>query len=245
VNLEGKNVLITGSTQGIGLRIAKKFSEVGANVAINGLPEVPDKILAEVAKEMVKVIAVAGDVYDEVAAKEMIAKVEAEFGSVDILVNNAGITNDKLTLRMSKDDFERVIRVNLTGTFNMTSAALKGMVKRRSGVIINISSVVGLIGNIGQANYAASKAGVIGLTKSVAREVAQRGIRVNAIAPGFIKTKMTDALNEKVKEMMLCQIPMKKFGETDDIAQVALFLAEADYLTGQVINVDGGLVMNG
>ncbi|NLM68311.1 MAG: SDR family oxidoreductase, partial [Enterococcus sp.] len=166
-------------------------------------------------------------------------------GPVGILINNAGITNDKLMLRMTADDFDKVLKINLVGTFNMTQHVLKKMLKQREGAIINLSSVSGLIGNVGQANYAASKAGVVGFTKSVAREVAPRGITCNAIAPGFIQTDMTDVLSDKIKEQVTQNIPMQRFGQVDDVAQTAIFLAKNSYITGQVINVDGGLVMHG
>lgn len=166
-----------------------------------------------------------------------------ELGSVDVLVNNAGITNDKLMLKMSEADFESVLKVNLTGAFNMTQSVLKPMTRARQGAIINLSSVVGLTGNVGQANYAASKAGLIGFTKSVAREVAARGVRVNAIAPGFIESDMTDAIPEKMQEAILAGIPMKRIGKAEEVASIASFLAQQDYLTGQVIAIDGGMTM--
>ncbi|OJG71363.1 3-ketoacyl-(acyl-carrier-protein) reductase [Enterococcus phoeniculicola] len=175
----------------------------------------------------------------------MIDEAVKGLGSVDILVNNAGITNDKLVLRMTADDFEKCLKINLTGTFNMTQHVLKKMMKQRQGAIINLSSVSGLIGNLGQANYAASKAGVIGFTKSVAREAATRGITCNAIAPGFIETDMTDVLSDKVKEEATKQIPLQRFGQPENVAETAVFLAKSSYITGQVINVDGGMVMQG
>jgi 3-oxoacyl-[acyl-carrier protein] reductase len=173
----------------------------------------------------------------------MIKECEELLDSIDILINNAGITKDQLLLRMKPEDFDAVMDINLKGTFNMTQQVLKKMMKKRAGVIINLSSVVGLIGNVGQSNYAASKAGVIGFTKAVAREVAPRGITCNAIAPGFIKTDMTDELSDKVKEQMEGQIPLKCFGSVEDVANAALFLAQNSYITGQVLNVDGGMVM--
>lgn len=245
MSIKGKNVFITGSTRGIGKAIAESFAKNGANVVINGRKEVAADFLLELTQMGVKAIGVVGDIADFAQAEAMILETEEKLGPLDVLVNNAGVTNDKLLLRMSEEDFEKVLKVNLTGTFNMTQAVLKKMLKRRSGSIINMSSVVGLMGNVGQANYAASKAGVIGLTKAVAREVASRKITVNAIAPGFIQTEMTDSLSEKAQEVMLQQIPLKRFGQVYDVAKVAMFLAEADYLTGQVISVDGGLVMNG
>jgi 3-oxoacyl-[acyl-carrier protein] reductase len=178
-------------------------------------------------------------------AKKLITEAKETFGSVDVLINNAGITRDMLLMRMKEEEFDSVINVNLKGTFNTTQQVSSIMLKQKSGTIINMSSVVGLTGNAGQANYAASKAGVIGLTKSVARELASRGITCNAIAPGFIETDMTDVLSDKVKEATVAQIPLKKLGQVEDIARAAVFLATNKYITGQVINVDGGMVMNG
>lgn len=234
---------MTGSTRGIGLAIAHRFAQAGANIVLNGRSEISQELLAEFVSYNVKVVAISGDVSSSVDAKRMIEKAIAELGSVDILVNNAGITNDKLMLKMTEDDFERVLKINLTGAFNMTQAILKSMMKSRQGAIINLSSVVGLVGNIGQVNYAASKAGLIGLTKSVAREVANRGIRVNAIAPGFIESDMTDAIPERMKDAMIAQVPMKRIGTAEEVANVALFLAEQEYITGQVIAIDGGMTM--
>ena len=243
MELQNKNVLITGSARGIGLAIAHKFASVGANVILNGLSGISDDILAEFAGYSGKVVAVIGDVSKAADAQRIVEEAVAALGSVDVLVNNAGITRDKLMLKMTEEDFEQVLKVNLTGTFNMTQSVLKPMIKAREGAIINMSSVVGLMGNIGQANYAASKAGLIGFTKSVAREVAARNIRVNCIAPGFIASDMTDVLPEKIKEASLALIPMKRFGTPEEVADVALFLAGQEYLTGQVITIDGGFTM--
>ena len=243
MELKDKNVLITGSTRGIGLAIAHKFASLGANIILNGRGEVSEDVLAEFKDYPVKVFAVIGDVSDFADAKRMIDQAIAELGSVDVLVNNAGITQDTLMLKMTEEDFEKVIKINLTGAFNMTQAVLKQMIKAREGAIINMSSVVGLMGNIGQANYAASKAGLIGFTKSVAREVANRNVRVNALAPGMIESDMTAVLSDKVKEATLAQIPMKHFGQAEHIADATVFLAGQDYLTGQVLAVDGGLSM--
>ncbi len=190
-----------------------------------------------------KVVAISGDISSSADAKRMVAEAVEVLGSVDILVNNAGVTKDSMALRMTEEDFDSVLKINLTGTFNMTQAVLKPMTKAREGAIINISSVSGLVGNAGQANYSASKAGVIGFTKAIAREVAGRNVRVNAIAPGFIQSDMTDVLSDKIKETMTAQIPMKRFGLTEEVADVAVFLAKQEYLTGQVIAVDGGLTM--
>jgi len=245
MDLRGKNVFVTGSTRGIGKAVALAFAQEGANIALNGRSEISVELIAEVEALGVKCIGVSGNIADFEAAGAMIQTVVDGLGSIDVLINNAGITNDKLLLRMSEEDFTRCIQINLTGTFNMTQHTVKKMMKQRSGSIINMSSVVGLMGNIGQANYAASKAGVIGLTKSVAREVAARGITCNAIAPGFIETEMTEVLSDKVKEQMSQQIPLQSFGHVEDVANTAIFLAKSPYITGQVLNVDGGLVMHG
>ena len=243
MELEQKNVFITGSSRGIGLAIAHKFASLGANVVLNSRGEISEELLAEFKPYGVKVLAISGDVSDFADAKRMVDQAIEELGSVDVLVNNAGITQDTLMLKMTEEDFEKVLKVNLTGAFNMTQSVLKPMIKAREGAIINMSSVVGLMGNIGQANYAASKAGLIGFTKSVAREVANRNVRVNAIAPGMIESDMTAVLSDKVKDAMLAQIPMKQFGQVEQVAEVTAFLASQDYLTGQVIAIDGGLTM--
>ena len=243
MKLEQKNVFITGSSRGIGLAIAHKFASLGANVVLNSRGEISEELLDEFKPYGVKVLAISGDVSDFTDAKRMVDQAIEGLGSVDVLVNNAGITQDTLMLKMTEEDFEKVLKVNLTGAFNMTQAVLKQMIKAREGAIINMSSVVGLMGNIGQANYAASKAGLIGFTKSVAREVANRNVRVNAIAPGMIESDMTAVLSDKVKEAMLAQIPMKQFGQVEQVAEVTVFLASQDYLTGQVIAIDGGLTM--
>ena len=243
MKLEQKNVFITGSSRGIGLAIAHKFASLGANVVLNSRGEISEELLAEFKPYGVKVLAISGDVSDFTDAKRMVDQAIEGLGSVDVLVNNAGITQDTLMLKMTEEDFEKVLKVNLTGAFNMTQAVLKQMIKAREGAIINMSSVVGLMGNIGQANYAASKAGLIGFTKSVAREVANRNVRVNAIAPGMIESDMTAVLSDKVKDAMLAQIPMKQFGQAEQVAEVTVFLASQDYLTGQVIAIDGGLTM--
>ncbi|MDR2464925.1 MAG: 3-oxoacyl-[acyl-carrier-protein] reductase [Streptococcaceae bacterium] len=242
--MNGKNVLITGSARGIGMSLALQFAKQGANIVLNGIEDTPTELMEEIKALGVNVTYAHGDIskFEEAGA---VIKTAEEFGPIDVLVNNAGITKDNLLIRMTEADFEKVLKVNLVGTFNMTQQMVKLMMKRRSGAIINIASVSGLIGNVGQANYAASKAGVVGFTKTVAREVAARGITVNAIAPGFINTEMTAVLSDKIKESMTANIPMKRFGETEEIAQAALFLANASYVTGQVLNVDGGMVMNG
>ena len=243
MELKGKNVFITGSTRGIGLAMAHKFASLGSNIVLNGRREIDEVLVSEFSDYGVQVASISGDVSDSTDAKRMVEEAIEKLGSVDILVNNAGITKDKLMLKLTEEDFEQVLKVNLVGAFNMTQAVLKPMTKARQGAIINVSSVVGLIGNVGQANYAASKAGLIGFTKSVAREVAARNVRVNAIAPGMIESDMTDVLSDKVKEATLAQIPMKRFGNTSEVAEVAVFLARQEYLTGQVIAIDGGLTM--
>ncbi len=245
MELTGKNVFITGSTRGIGAALANAFAKEGANIILNGRGEIPLEKISEITALGVACIGVSGDISDYEKAGTMIKEAESQLGSVDILINNAGITNDKLVMRMSAEDFKKCLDINLTGTFNMTQHVLKKMMKKREGAIINLSSVSGLIGNVGQANYAASKAGVIGFTKSVAREAATRGITCNAIAPGFIATDMTEVLSDKVKEQVEKQIPLQHFGQVEDVANTAIFLAKSPYITGQVINVDGGLVMHG
>lgn len=245
MELSKKNVFITGSTRGIGLAIAHKFASQGANIVLNGRSAISDELLDQFSDYDVKVVAISGDVSDSADANRMVAEAIEALGSVDVLVNNAGITNDKLVLKMTEEDFEKVLKINLTGAFNMTQTVLKPMSKARQGAIINMSSVVGLMGNVGQANYAASKAGLLGLTKSVAREVAGRNVRVNAIAPGFIESDMTDAIPEKAKQAMIAQVPMKRIGQAEEVAQVVAFLASQEYLTGQVIAIDGGMTMQG
>lgn len=245
MEINGQNVFITGSTRGIGLAMAKAFAKKGANIVLNGRKPVSEALIDEIKGYGVQCIGISGDIADYNQAGEMLKQAQTQLGPISILINNAGITNDKLLLRMSAQDFEEVLKINLTGAFNMTQQVLKPMLKARAGKIINISSVSGLMGNAGQANYAASKAGLVGFTKSVAREVAQRGITCNAIAPGFIQTDMTEVLADKLKEEVTKSIPLQRFGKAEEVAKAAIFLAENDYVTGQVINVDGGLVMHG
>ncbi|MCJ0553206.1 3-oxoacyl-[acyl-carrier-protein] reductase [Enterococcus cecorum] len=244
MELKGQTAFITGSTRGIGLAIAKAFAKQGVHIILNGRRPVSEALIAEIKALGVNCIGISGDISNSEEVKQMVKQAN-EFACVTILVNNAGITNDKLMLRMNEQDFEQVLKVNLTGSFNMTQQLLKGMLKQRKGTIINISSVSGLMGNVGQANYAASKAGLIGFTKTVAREIAPRKITCNAIAPGFIETDMTSELSDKIREEMTKNIPLQHFGQVEDIANTAVFLAKSPYITGQVINVDGGLVMNG
>ncbi|WP_018249677.1 3-oxoacyl-[acyl-carrier-protein] reductase [Orenia marismortui] len=249
MRLEGKVALVTGSSRGIGKAIALKLAQEGAKIVINypfeGEAQNAEKVVKEIESIGSKAIAIEADVTDMKQVKAMVKETKAEFDSIDILVNNAGITRDTLLMRMKESDWDSVLTVNLKGAFNATKAVTRTMMKQRSGRIINISSVVGLMGNPGQANYSASKAGLIGFTKSVAKELATRGITVNAIAPGFIETAMTDELADKVVEEMIAAIPMKAFGQPEDIANTAIFLAsdEARYITGEVIRVDGGMVM--
>ena len=243
MEIKNKNVFITGSTRGIGKAIALAFAQAGANVIINGRSAISSELLAEFTAFGVKAVGISGDISASADAKRMVEEATAALGSVDVLVNNAGITRDGLSLKMTEEDFEAVLKINLTGAFNMTQAVLKPMTRAREGAIINISSVVGLMGNAGQANYAASKAGLIGFTKSIAREVAGRNVRVNAVAPGFIESDMTEVLSDKVKDMMKAQIPMKRFGNPAEVASVVTFLAEQEYMTGQVLTIDGGMVM--
>lgn len=243
MDIQNKNVFVTGSSRGIGLAIAHKFASLGANVVLNGRSKIADEVLNQFADYGVMVVDISGDISSQADAKRIVETAIEKLGSVDILVNNAGITKDGMMLRMTEEDFEAVLKVNLIGTFNMSQAVLKPMTKAREGAIINVSSVVGLMGNAGQANYAASKAGVIGFSKSLAREVAARNVRVNVIAPGFIQSDMTDILSDKIKDAMMGQIPMKRFGQAEEVADVAVFLARQEYVTGQVITIDGGLSM--
>ncbi|MGP6146312.1 3-oxoacyl-[acyl-carrier-protein] reductase [Jeotgalibaca sp. A122] len=243
MELKGKTVVVTGSSRGIGEAIAEEFAKQGANIVLNARKAVPEEMLEKLQSYGVQVEAILGDVSDFNSAKHLIDQTKERFGSVDVLINNAGINRDKLVMRMDEEDFDATYEVNLKGSFNTIRHALPLMLKQRAGSIINISSVVGETGNAGQANYAASKAGLIGLTKSVAREAAMRGVTCNAITPGFIETDMTAALSDKVQEAMLGQIPLKKFGKSKDIAETAVFLSKSEYITGQTIRVNGGMYM--
>ncbi len=245
--LEGKTALITGAARGIGKALAIKFAQEGANIAFTDL--VIDENGKETEKEIeaygVKVKGYASNAADFAQTKEVVAEIHNEFGSIDILVNNAGITKDGLMMRMTEQQWDAVIAVNLKSAFNFINASLPIMMRQRSGSIINMASVVGVHGNAGQANYAASKAGLIALAKSIAQEVGSRGIRANAIAPGFIETAMTAALPEEVRQEWAKKIPLRRGGQVEDIANVAAFLASdmSSYVTGQVIQVDGGMNM--
>lgn len=241
MDLKDKVVFVTGSSRGIGAAIAKQFAKEKYNVILNARKEVPSQLVEEITSYGVTCEVVLGDISKADDCKRMVKEIYVKFEQLDVLVNNAGITDDKLMIAMKEEDFRGVIDVNLVGTFQMTQPILKKMFKKKSGVIINLASVVGLHGNIGQANYAASKAGVIGFTKSVAKEGALRNVRCNAIAPGMIVSDMTDKLSDKVKAEILTQIPLQRFGNTTEVAQAAVFLAQNDYMTGQVISVDGGM----
>ena len=247
MNFENKTAVITGGSRGIGLAIAKKLAEGGANIAVLYVGDEAEGKAAKAELEQygTKVEQYFCDVSDFEKSKAVCEQVIEEFGKVDILINNAGITRDKLVLNMDENDFDAVINVNLKGTFNMIKHFYKHFMKNRGGRIVSTSSIVGLIGNAGQANYSASKAGIIGLTKSVARELAGRNVTVNAVAPGYIGTDMTNVLPDKVKETMKAQIPAKRIGTPEDVANVVAFLCsdEAAYVTGEVIRVDGGLAI--
>ncbi len=249
--LEGKTALITGATRGIGKGIALKFASEGANIAFTGRGANEDMLAAleatrhEVEALGVKCIAYASDAANYAQTEETVKKVKEDFGSIDILVNNAGITKDGLMLRMTEEQWDTVINANLKSAFNFIHACLPIMMRQRGGSIINMSSVVGVHGNAGQANYAASKAGMIALAQSVAQEMGPKGIRVNTIAPGFIETAMTEALPDEIRKEWTKKIPLRRAGQTEDVANTALYLASdlSSYVTGQVIQVDGGMNM--
>ena len=245
--LKGKNVIVTGATRGIGREIALTLAKNGANIAMNyrSLNSEVEDLINEIKSFGVDALAIKCDVSIANEVDNFVKEVKAHYNTIDVLVNNAGITKDGLILRMKEEDFDDVLDVNLKGTFNTTKSVSSIMIKQKYGKIINISSVVGIAGNAGQCNYAASKAGVIGFSKSVARELASRNINVNVVAPGYINTDMTKNLPDKVKEEIIKSIPMKKIGDPKEVANLVLFLSSnlSDYITGQVINVDGGMVM--
>jgi 3-oxoacyl-[acyl-carrier protein] reductase len=241
-SLEGKVALVTGGSRGIGAAISRELAEAGSRVAVNyrAGQEAAEALAGEIAG-----LAVQADVSSADEVQGLVERVESEFGDLDILVNNAGITRDTLIARMSDEDWETVIDTNLRGTFNTARAVARKMLRRRSGAIVNLSSVVGVHGNPGQANYAASKAGIIGLTKALARELGSRGVRVNAIAPGYISTELTDVLNDEQRGLILANTPLARLGEPEDVARAVRFLCsdEAAFITGEVLLVDGGLGM--
>ncbi len=244
--LEGKNAIVTGGSRGIGKSIVKIFAKHGANVAFtyNSSAKESEEIVKELEDSGVKVKAYQSNAADFKAAEELVKNVLEDFSSIDILVNNAGITKDNLLMRMSEEDFDKVIQINLKSVFNMTKAVQRTMLKQRKGSIINMASVVGVKGNAGQSNYAASKAGIIGFSKSMALELGSRNIRTNVIAPGFIETEMTGELDEKTVDGWRKAIPLKRGGNPDDVANTCVFLGSdlSDYITGQVLNVDGGML---
>ncbi|SIT67514.1 3-oxoacyl-[acyl-carrier-protein] reductase [Edaphobacillus lindanitolerans] len=245
--LEGKTAIVTGASRGIGRAIAIRLAEEGARVAVNyaGSEDKANETVRIIEEAGGEAFAIRASVSDADDVKTLVDETASRFGSVDILVNNAGITKDNLLMRMKEDEWDDVIDTNLKGVFLCTKAVARPMMKQRSGTIVNLASVVGVAGNAGQANYVAAKAGVIGLTKTAAKELSARGIRVNAVAPGFITTDMTDKLPEEVKEGMLGQIPLGKLGSPENVADAVLFLASGDseYITGQTLHVDGGMVM--
>ena len=247
MELTGKTAVVTGGSRGIGKAVALKLAELGANIVVNYTknPEKAQEVINTIEGMGLKAMAIKADVSNSAEVDELFRRVEENFSTIDILVNNAGITRDTLLVKMKEEDWDNVISINLKGTFNCTKAVIKKMMKQRSGKIVNIASVIGVTGNAGQSNYGASKAGIIGFTKSIAKEVGSRGINVNAVAPGFIETDMTDILSEEIKDNLLTNIPLKQLGKPEDVANTVAFLCREDskYITGQVINVDGGMVM--
>lgn len=247
MQLKGKTAIVTGGSRGIGRSIALQLAAKGANVVVNYTSRCEAALL--VVKEIEELgasgMAVKADVSKTVEVENLVNEVLNKFGSIDILINNAGITRDNLIIKMTEQEFDEVINTNLKGAFICTKAVSRVMIKQKSGKIINVSSVVGIIGNAGQSNYAAAKAGLIGFTKSMAKELAKKGININAVAPGFIQTDMTSVLSDKVKEEIIESIPLKRIGMPEDVAKAVLFLASeySDYITGQVIHIDGGMVM--
>lgn len=240
-----KTVIVTGSSRGIGKAIATAFLQEGHNVVVNGRKEFPSELMAYYESLPGKVHPIIGDISDSSFAKALIKETKKEFKQIDVLVNNAGVTRDNLIIRMSDEDFDATLNVNLKGTFYTTKEVAKVMLKQRFGQVINISSVIGVVGNAGQANYAASKAGVIGFTKSVAKELAPRGVTANVVAPGFIDSDMTTILTDEIKEKALKTIPLNRLGKAEEVADLVRFLSTQNYITGQVFHVDGGMVMNG
>lgn len=246
--MERKNVFITGGSRGIGKAIAKKFAQNGYDVIVNYVSE--NTNLEELEKEFkngqeeIRTLFVKGDVTDVASCTEMVEQITKEFGKLDVVINNAGITKDGLLMRMKEEDFDKVLDINLKGTFHICKQVVPIMMKQKHGKIVNISSVVGIAGNAGQSNYAASKAGIIGFTKSLAKELASRNILANCVAPGFIRTDMTDVLADSVKENILSSIPLKRMGTAEEVANLVYFLAsdENSYITGQVIPIDGGMI---
>ena len=243
--LDGRAAVVTGGYQGIGKETALALAEAGAHVAIIDVADAVEDTAAEIRQQGVRASGYKGSVTDLAQMTELMGQIQKDFGRIDILVNNAGITRDNLLLRMKEEDWDLVLGINLKGVFNCTKAVARIMLKQRTGKIVNVASVVGIMGNAGQCNYSASKAGVIGFTKSCAREFASRGVNVNAVAPGFIQTAMTDALTEETRAQLEQQIPMQKLGLPRDVANVAVFLASpaSDYVTGEVIRIDGGMAM--
>ncbi|MFD1414631.1 3-oxoacyl-[acyl-carrier-protein] reductase [Oceanobacillus jeddahense] len=245
--LQGQTAVVTGASRGIGRAIALELAKNGANVIVNysGSEEKAEEVVGEIQELGVKAVKIQANVSDEDSVKQLMKQSVKEFGTIDILVNNAGITKDNLLMRMKEDEFDQVIQTNLKGTFLCTKAVTRQMMKQKSGRIINVASIVGVSGNPGQANYVAAKAGVIGLTKTTAKELASRNILVNAVAPGFISTDMTDELSEEQQESLLQLVPLERFGKPEDVARVIRFLAseDANYITGQTIHIDGGMVM--
>ena len=245
--LKKKNALVTGGSRGIGRATAIELSKEGANVIItyNSNEEKAKEVIKEIEKNGVKGLAIKADVSSEEDVKSMMKTIKSQFDSIDVWVNNAGVTKDNLLIRMKSEDWDKVINTNLKGVYLCTKAVVRGMMKKRHGKIVNIASVVGISGNAGQGNYSASKAGVIGFTKSIAKELGSRGINVNGVAPGFVETDMTEVLSEDIKEQSLKLIPLNRFAKPEDIANVVVFLCseKANYITGQIINVDGGMLM--
>ena len=244
---ENKTVLITGASRGIGKETALRFAKAGYNIVINYVSNKTnvEELKKEFDEYKVETLILKADVSNKEEVEELVKKAIDKFGKIDVLVNNAGITKDNLLMRMSEEEFDKVIEINLKGTYLVTKAVTKYMMKKRSGSIINLSSVVGVAGNAGQCNYSASKAGIIGFTKSIAKELASRNIRANAVAPGFIETDMTNVLSDTVKETIHNQIPLKRMGNAKEVAELIYFLGseKSSYITGQVINIDGGMVM--